>query len=150
MNVKIQDLKDVTINGVKTLCTKSPGSYKETFFEWTAFPMAVDFKSTRIACGLLEGWHHTPTFNEIEYHEDAELFYFLEGPALMLFVDIKAGKAVMESAQIVRIPAGTELSIDPGKGHFVAVAEGDTMKALVVAPVQDSPRITLDETVCGE
>ena len=50
------------------------------------------------------GWHHTPTFNEIEYHEDAELFYFLEGPALMLFVDIKAGKAVMESAQIVRIP----------------------------------------------
>ena len=113
-------------------------------------PMAVDFKSTRIACGLLEGWHHTPTFNEIEYHEDAELFYFLEGPALMLFVDIKAGKAVMESAQIVRIPAGTELSIDPGKGHFVAVAEGDTMKALVVAPVQDSPRITLDETVCGE
>ena len=66
--------------------------------------MAVDFKSTRIACGLLEGWHHTPTFNEIEYHEDAELFYFLEGPALMLFVDIKAGKAVMESAQIVRIP----------------------------------------------
>ena len=83
MNVKIQDLKDVTINGVKTLCTKSLGSYKETFFEWTAFPMAVDFKSTRIACGLLEGWHHTPTFNEIEYHEDAELFYFLEGPALM-------------------------------------------------------------------
>ena len=68
----------------------------------------------------------------------------------MLFVDIKAGKAVMESAQIVRIPAGTELSIDPGKGHFVAIAEGDTMKALVVAPVQDSPRITLDETVCGE
>ena len=35
MNVKIQDLKDVTINGVKTLCTKSLGSYKETFFEWT-------------------------------------------------------------------------------------------------------------------
>lgn len=28
MNVKIQDLKDVTINGVKTLCTKSLGSYK--------------------------------------------------------------------------------------------------------------------------
>ena len=47
MNVKIQDLKDVTINGVKTLCTKSLGSYKETFFEWTAFPMAVDFKSTQ-------------------------------------------------------------------------------------------------------
>ena len=37
MNVKIQDLKDVTINGVKT-CTKSLGSYKETFFEWTHFP----------------------------------------------------------------------------------------------------------------
>ena len=33
MNVKIQDLKDVTINGVKALCTKPLGSYKETFFE---------------------------------------------------------------------------------------------------------------------
>ena len=66
--------------------------------------MVVDFKSTKIACGLLKGWHHTPTFNEIEYHEDAELFYFLESPALMLFV---------ESAQIFRIFAGTELSIDP-------------------------------------
>lgn len=75
--------------------------------------MVVDFKSTKIACGLLKGWHHTPTFNEIEYHEDAELFYFLESPALMLFVDIKADKAVMESAQIFRIFAGTGLSIDP-------------------------------------
>ncbi len=150
MNVKIQDLKDVTISGVKTLCTKSLDPYKETFFEWTAFPMTVDFKSTQIACGLLEGWHHTPAFDEIEYHADAELFYFLEGPAVMLFVDIKDGKAVMDSAQMVRIPAGTELSIDAGKGHFVAVAEGDTMKAVVIAPVQDSPRITLDETICGE
>ena len=117
MNVKIQDLKDVTINGVKTLCTKSLRSYKETFFEQTAFSMVVDFKSTKIACGLLKGWHHTPTFNEIEYHEDAELFYFLESPALMLFVDIKAGKAVMESAQIFRIFAGTELS-RPWQGPF--------------------------------
>ncbi len=150
MNVKIQDLKDVTISGVKTLCTKSLAPYQETFFEWTAFPMAVDFKSTQIACGLLEAWHHTPTFDEIEYHADAELFYFLEGPAVMLFVDIKDGRAVMDSAQMVRIPAGTELSIDAGKGHFVAVAEGDTMKAVVIAPVQDSPRITLDETICGE
>lgn len=150
MNVKIQDLKDVSISGVKTLFTKSLDTYKETFFEWTAFPMVVDFKSNQIACGLLEGWHHTPTFDEIEYHEDAELFYFLEGPALMLFVDINNGKAVMDSAQIVRIPAGTELSIEAGKGHFVAVAEGDTMKAVVIAPVQDSPRITLAETICGE
>ena len=69
----------------------------------------------------------------------------------MLFVDIKAGKAVMESAQIgPDSPLSTELSIDPGKGHFVAVAEGDTMKALVVLRFRDSPRITLDETVCGE
>lgn len=33
MNVKIQDLKEVTINCVKTLWTKPLGSYKETFFE---------------------------------------------------------------------------------------------------------------------
>ena len=38
MNVKIQDLKDVTINGVKTLCTKSLGSYQETFLSGPHFP----------------------------------------------------------------------------------------------------------------
>ena len=99
---------------------------------------------------MLQGWHHTPNFTAIEYHEDAEQFYFTEGTALMLFIDIADGKPAMDTAQIVRIPAGTQLDIAAGKGHFVAVAEGDTFKAIVVSPVQEAPRMDLAEEVIGE
>ena len=150
MQVKIQDLKDVTISGVNVAFTDTCEAYKEDFFEWTAFPVVTGFKTGTIMSGLLQGWHHTPNFDKIEYHADAEQFYFTEGTALMLFIDIKDGKPAMDTAQIVRIPAGTQLDIAAGKGHFVAVAEGCTFKAVVVSPVQDAPRMDLPEMICGE
>ena len=150
MKVKIQDLKDVAIKGVNVAFTESCDTYREDFFEWTAFPVVTRFKTDKIMSGLLQGWHHTPNFSVIEYHEDAEQFFFTEGTALMLFIDIVDGKPAMDTAQIVRIPAGTQLDIAAGKGHFVAVAEGCTFKAIVVSPVQDAPRMDLSETVCGE
>ncbi len=150
MQVKIQDLKDVTISGVNVAFTDTCEAYKEDFFEWTAFPVVTGFKTGNIMSGLLQGWHHTPNFDKIEYHADAEQFYFTEGTALMLFIDIKDGKPAMDTAQIVRIPAGTQLDIAAGKGHFVAVAEGCTFKAVVVSPVQDAPRMDLPEMICGE
>ena len=150
MKVKIQDLKNVTIKGVNVAFTETCKPYKEDFFEWTAFPIVTKFKTDKIMSGVLQGWHHTPNFSQIEYHEDAEQFFFTEGPALMLVIDIENGKPVMNTAQIVRIPAGTQLDIAAGKGHFVAVAEGCTFKAIVVSPVQEAPRIDLDEMICGE
>ena len=150
MKVKIQDLKDVAIKGVNVAFTGTCEAYKEDFFEWTAFPVVTPFKTDKIMSGLLQGWHHTPNFSVIEYHEDAEQFFFMEGTALMLFIDIVDGKPAMDTAQIVRIPAGTQLDIAAGKGHFVAVAEGCTFKALVVSPVQEAPRMDLSEMVCGE
>ena len=150
MQVKIQDLKDVTISGVNVAFTDTCEAYKEDFFEWTAFPVVTGFNTGNIMSGLLQGWHHTPNFDKIEYHADAEQFYFTEGTALMLFIDIKDGKPAMDTAQIVRIPAGTQLDIAAGKGHFVAVAEGCTFKAVVVSPVQDAPRMDLPEMICGE
>ena len=150
MQVKIQDLKDVTISGVNVAFTDTCEAYKEDFFEWTAFPVVTGFKTGNIMSGLLQGWHHTPNFDKIEYHADAEQFYVTEGTALMRFIDIKDGKPAMDTAQIVRIPAGTQLDIAAGKGHFVAVAEGCTFKAVVVSPVQDAPRMDLPEMICGE
>lgn len=150
MKVKIQDLKDVSIKGVNVAFTETCEAYKEDFFEWTAFPIVTSFKTDKIMSGLLQGWHHTPNFSVIEYHEDAEQFFFTEGTALMLFIDIVDGAPAMDTAQIVRIPAGTQLDIAAGKGHFVAVAEGCTFKAIVVSPVQDAPRMDLPEMVCGE
>lgn len=150
MKVKIQDLKDTAVKGVNAVFTETCEAYKEDFFEWTAFPVVTQFKTDKIMSGLLQGWHHTPNFSVIEYHEDAEQFLFTEGTALMLFIDIVDGKPAMDTAQIVRIPAGTQLDIAAGKGHFVAVAEDCTFKAIVISPVQEAPRMELAEMVCGE
>lgn len=150
MKVKIQDLKDVTIKGVNVAFTETCEAYKENYFEWTAYPVVTEFQTNKIMAGLLQGWHHTPNFDQIEYHVDAEHFLFTEGTAVMLFIDIADGKPAMDTAQIVRIPAGTQLDIAAGKGHFVAVAEGCTFKAIVVSPVQEAPRMDLPEMIYGE
>ncbi len=150
MDVFIKELKDIKIDGVKISHLEVCDTYKEDFFEWTALPLVSEFKNSNIMAGVLQGWHHTPDFSQIEYHEDKELFYFYEGTALMLFIDIENGKPVMETAQIVRIPAGTELEINQGKGHFVAVAENDKFSAMVISPAQDAPRLPLFEKIHGK
>ena len=147
MKLKVTNIDETQIKGVKFSTNKDTETYKETYFEWTGFPVVSPFKSNDISCGLLQGWHHTPKFNQIEYLEDYEQFYFYQGDCIMLFVDIVDLKPVMESAQLVYIPEGTQLDIEPNKGHFVAVATEDTFKALVIAPKQDSPRLDLPETI---
>jgi len=150
MQITINDLKNVTISGVRTVFSDSCETYKENYFEWTAFPLVSELQTTKVMTGLLQGWHHTPDFDVIETHADNEIFYFIEGTAIMLFIDINEGQPVLESAQIVRISAGTTIEIAKGKGHFVAVAQDNMFKALVVSPVQDAPRISLPEVISGE
>jgi mannose-6-phosphate isomerase-like protein (cupin superfamily) len=150
MEIKISDLADVQISGVKYVLKDTYSTYKEDFFEWTGFPMVTKFKSSDIMCGLLQSWHHTPCFDKIEYHVDKELFYFIKGTAIMLFCDIVGGKPDISTSQIVRIQAGTELEIEANKAHFVAVAEDEAFQALVISPVQDAPRMSLPEKVCGK
>ena len=41
MNVKSQDINDVTIKGVNVKFTDTGEAYKEDFFEWTAFQMCI-------------------------------------------------------------------------------------------------------------
>lgn len=150
MNVTINDIKNVLISGVKVVFTDTLTPHQETYFEWTSFPIVTEFATNMIMAGFLQAWHHTPNFHEIEYHEDKEVFFFLNGTALMLFIDIKNGKPIMETAQIVRIPAGVQIEIEAQKGHFVAVAEGDVFQAVVYSPVQDAPRIALPDIVCSK
>ncbi len=152
MDIKITDIADTQIRGVRVSLPQEyqKGRYNEDYFAWTGMPLVSAFKTEHIMMGLLEAWHHTPNFDKIEYHEDKESFYFISGVALMYFVDIRDGKPIMESGQIVRIPAGVELEIEAGKGHFVAVAESDYFSALVISPVQEAPRMQLPEIVCGK
>lgn len=151
MELKITDIAGTPISGVRVALPEDykKGIYREDYFTWTGMPLVSPFATGDIMMGVLEGWHHTPNFDKIEYHADKESFYFMTGTALMYFVDIRDGEPVMASGQIVRIPAGVELEIEAGKGHFVAVAEDDHFAALVTSPRQDAPRLALPETVCG-
>ena len=148
MNIKIQDLKKGTIRGV---CVQEPDAVKphcENYFEWNESTLTADFQSIEISGGLLYSWHHTPNFSQIEYHDDCEMFYFISGAAIMLFIDIEHGEPVMSSAQIVRIKAGTQIIIDKMKGHFVPVSETDEpVKIVVVSPKMPAHRIILPEEI---
>lgn len=149
MNIKITDIKDTKLENVEVYLN-SDAPYQETFFEWAASPLTAKFNSSEISGGVLTCWHHTYTFNEVEYHVDKEMFYFTQGTAIMLFVDQKAGAVDMSTAQMVRIPAGTQIIIGAGKAHFVSIAEDNTpLNIVVVSPKMDAPRYTLPETVTG-
>jgi dTDP-4-dehydrorhamnose 3,5-epimerase-like enzyme len=148
--IKIIDLCNGLVQGVNVHLPDADETYRENYFEWTATSLTARMSTPLISGGVLRAWHHTPVFYEMESHVDAEMFYFISGVALMLFVDVLDGQPDMETAQIVRIRAGTQLSISPGKGHFVAVAENsEPICAVVVAPKMDAPRMTLPEPVFG-
>jgi oxalate decarboxylase/phosphoglucose isomerase-like protein (cupin superfamily) len=148
--VKIENLAKNQISGITVMLPEDGTTYKENFFEWSASVLTSVFNTNEVTGGILKAWHHTPTFNEIETHVDKEMFYFISGTAIMLFVDVAGGKPVMASVQMARILPGTQIIIDAGKGHFVAVAEGsEPICAVVVAPKMDAPRMPLSEMVSG-
>ncbi|MCG8483466.1 MAG: hypothetical protein MJA31_09175 [Clostridia bacterium] len=151
MDVKIQDIKDVTIKGVDVCFTDTVEDVERLdFFEWTVWPLETTFKTNKMVAGLLQSWHHTPIYEKLEYHEDAEIFYFFEGTAIMCFVDLDENdKPLMDSAQMVRIPAGVMINVAERKGHWVAVAEDDRYSAIVIAPKQGDIHVQLPEKICG-
>jgi oxalate decarboxylase/phosphoglucose isomerase-like protein (cupin superfamily) len=148
--IVIQNLTPGLVKGVEVQLPSDKVGYRETYFEWTPSSLTAKFKKPEVSGGILRAWHHAPVFREIETHVDAEMFYFLSGVALMLFVDVEAGQPNMETAQIVRIQPGTQLVIEAGKGHFIAVAESEEpVCMIVVSPPMDAPRIALPEAVQG-
>lgn len=148
--IKISNMEDTRISGVKVFFENTSEFYEEGYFKWQQSELTAEFGSGAVSGGILKAWHHEPAFTEVEYHKDKEMFYFLSGNAIMLFIDISAGKPDMRTAQIVRIHPGTQIIIEEGKGHFVAVAEDDEpVTAVVVSPRMDAPRITLSDTLKG-
>lgn len=147
--VIIQDLANGVVSGVSVALPEN-NPYKERYFEWEASPLVTHFQTTQISGGTLKAWKQVPLFHEVETHVDAEMFYFVNGTALMLFADIKDGQPQMDSMKIVRIKPGTQIIIESGKAHFVPVAEGDApVSIIVVAPKMDAHRIPLKEPVLG-
>ncbi len=147
--VPIQDLKEGVVRGVK-VALPGPDAYRETYFEWIEAPLITHFDTTKISGGTLKCWHSVPLFTEAENHIDAEMFYFIKGTAIMLFIDYKDDEPDLVTAQVVRIRPGTRIIIEKGKGHFVPVAEGDEpVEIVVVAPKMDAPRLPLRHPVLG-
>jgi len=144
MKIHIRDLTQDLIKGVTVQMPRTVSAYKESYFEWTPSALTAKFNSTEISGGTLISWHHVPVFNEIETHIDKEMFYFISGTAIMLFIDVKQGQPDLKTAQIVRIQAGTQLIIEAGKGHFVPIAEtSDPLSVIAVSPKMEAPRISL-------
>ncbi|TQI66854.1 hypothetical protein [Clostridium sp. KNHs216] len=150
MKKEIQDIAPGLIGGVDVQMPGAAQVYRENWFEWRATTLRAGMKQSTLAGGVLNIWKHTPVFAELEYHEDCEMFYFVQGTAIMPFADIKDGKIDMDSVQLVRVPAGTQIVIQPGKAHFVAVAQDDTPVTIIVAsPVMDAPRLSPAEPLEG-
>lgn len=149
-NISIENLQHNQIKGVTVMLPVEGEPYKENYFEWRASDLTAIFNTKEVTGGVLQAWHHTPVFSQIETHIDREMFYFTHGSAIMLFIDIMDDKPNMETAQIVRICPGTQIIIDSGKGHFIAVAEdNEPVYAVVVSPKMDAPRMLLPEDITG-
>ncbi|MEI7633560.1 MAG: hypothetical protein WCK47_04690 [bacterium] len=147
--IKIQDLVPGLVSGVDVALPDS-SAHRETYFEWKAASLTAPFGTNQVTGGMLKCWHHAPVFREAENHTDAEMFCFLRGTALMLFIDYINDQPDVNTAQVVRIKPGTRLIIDKCKGHFVPVAESDEpLLVVVVAPPMDAPRVALTETISG-
>lgn len=147
---KITDLRTGMVSNVDVCFPQEAETHEERYFEWTASGVTASFQTGRVSGGILRAFHHTPVFDEVETHVDSEMFYFLHGTALMLFLDMIDGEPDLNSAQIVRIKPGTQIVIHAGKAHFPAVAEKDEpVEIVVVSPEMDAPRKKLPEAVSG-
>ena len=91
-NVQIQDLMAGLVDGIEVQLPSRANIYKETYFEWTATSLISKVNTSEISGDVLKAWHYTPVFSEIETHIDTEMFYYISGVSLMLFIDIVNGK----------------------------------------------------------
>lgn len=147
--VLIVDWRDVNVKGVHFAHVDEQYTHREDYFTCTPMPLRMHSCTNDVVCGVLNGWHHTPVFRIWETHRGAEVFYFFHGTALMPFCDYQDGKPNLDTAVIVRIPAGVQVKVDAGKLHFVAIAEGDKFSCLCYCPDQPADRVTADEAIEG-
>ena len=150
MKIPIENLSTDVVRGITVQMPDSEVTEKESYYEWYQSSLVTSFKTMETSGGILKAWPHVPGFQEIETHIDAEMFYFLSGVALMPFMDIQDGVPLMDTAQIVRIYAGSQIIISAGKGHYVPVAEGDEpIIVVVVAPQMGDIKMALPEPIEG-
>lgn len=144
----IEDIRADNDYGLIVQMPKEGSVYQEDYFYWKGSVRTVDFKTNRIMTGTMKTWHRTPVFQKLEYHEDYEKFVFLAGNALFPVADTKDGAVCDDSFRVLRVTPGTEVTVPPGKAHFMPVAEGDEPVCItVVCPEMPFHHVFLKEEV---
>ncbi|MCI8333060.1 MAG: hypothetical protein HFH25_00585 [Lachnospiraceae bacterium] len=147
MVVNVKNAGEIPVKGVRFAPVSKSVLLQKEHFEWTSFPLETGLKTNRVVSGLLKGWHRTVEFDTVEYHEDTENFFFMEGECIMPFCDQKQGEADMDTMQLIRILPGTQVEVQAGKCHYVPIPLTDCFRAYVFTPLQESVLISLKETV---
>lgn len=148
MTREILDIFKTEISGVRVRKAEDGGLLQKEYFEWKSFPLETEFKQEQIISGLLKGWHRTIAFREVEYHKDAENFFFFQGECIMIFCDKTLSNEIdMESIQLVRIPAGTQVEVAAEKCHYVPIPLTDVFQAFVFTPLQEAHLLMLKEEI---
>ena len=150
MKVRIQDIKAGLVRGVQ-VATDIPVTSYDEYFEFTMNPLSLNMDTNQVVGGIIISHQKECCFSIAENHIDNEMFFFLSGTGLMMFIDYdEEGEPDVRTAQIVRIRPGTILTIEKGKGHFVCIAEGEEpVISVVCAPMFEAPKKRLSEPVIG-
>ena len=115
MKLPIHNINEMKISGVSIQLNPQENEYKERYFQWTPYNLKTSFNGQEIISGRLIGWHHAPVFTEVETHGSDEMFFFTHGECIMIFCDLKNGIPALETVQLARIPAGTQVRLTPGE-----------------------------------
>lgn len=138
---------EASVKGVRFASVTEGTLLEKEHFQWTSFPLETSLKTNHVISGLLQGWHQKVRFHTVEYYRDTENFFFLEGECIMPFCDRDGDIPDMETLQLIRIQPGTQVEVSAGKCHYVPIPLGDTFKAYVFTPQQESILLPLAEEV---
>ena len=150
MKVHVINAEDAKISGVRFAFPGEENLLCSGHFEWRSFPLETMLRTNKVISGILQGWHRTVEFDTLEYHDDTENFYFTEGTCIMPFGTRVGDSVDPDSLQLVRIRPGTQVEVKAGKLHYVPIPLGDTFRAYVFTPLQESKFVQHQELLIGE
>lgn len=151
MKLKIQDIHQVASRSVTVQLPNSVPAQQVAHYRWFPSSITIPFSTTEISGGMVYAYPHSMEFETVEYHEDYELYCIYEGSAVMILCDIKDGKPIQKSIQLIRIEAGTQLLLHPRTGHSVPIALGENaVRFMVVSPKMAAHIVPLDEKVLAD
>lgn len=151
MKLEIKDWQDDLIEGIEVEMINEI-TPEGDYFDWRPSGIITTFSTNAITGGVVEAGYKPVEYTAVEYHDDSEVFYFVDGEGAMLFCDIENGAANLDSAVMLRVKNGMKMSIVPEKAHYVPIStvKGKTVKAVVISPKMNTFKIDLDESVYSE